>query len=66
MPLSVQAAEIAKRMIAASTGAATLMAFLRSTYEAAADLAATKDGVLWWSTGTRDAAVWHTLDLRTI
>lgn len=39
MPLSVQAAEIAKRMIAASTGAATLMAFLRSTYEAAADLA---------------------------
>ncbi|GAA1611561.1 hypothetical protein [Actinoplanes couchii] len=32
----------------------------------AADLAATKDGVLWWSTGSQEAAVWHTLDLRTI
>jgi hypothetical protein len=36
------------------------------TLSAAADLAATKDGVLWWSTGTREAAVWHTLDLRTV
>jgi hypothetical protein len=36
------------------------------TLSAAADLAATKDGVLWWSTGTQEAAVWHTLDLRTI
>jgi hypothetical protein len=36
------------------------------TLSAAADLAATKDGVLWWSTGAREAAVWHTLDLRTI
>lgn len=36
------------------------------TLSAAADLAATKDGVLWWSTGTQEAAVWHTLDLRTL
>jgi hypothetical protein len=36
------------------------------TLSTAADLAATKDGVLWWSTGTRETAVWHTLDLRTI
>ncbi|MBO3736953.1 hypothetical protein [Actinoplanes flavus] len=33
---------------------------------AAADLAATKDGMLWWSTGQQEAAVWHTLDLRTV
>lgn len=32
----------------------------------AADLAATKDGMLWWSTGDQETAVWHTLDLRTI
>nr|GID88818.1 hypothetical protein Ade03nite_77420 [Actinoplanes derwentensis] len=32
----------------------------------AADLAATKDGMLWWSTGDQEIAVWHTLDLRTI
>jgi hypothetical protein len=32
----------------------------------AADTAATKDGVLWWSTGDQEAAVWHTVDLRTI
>ncbi len=32
----------------------------------AADLAATKDGMLWWSTGGAEAPVWHTLDLRTI
>ncbi|GAA4942498.1 hypothetical protein [Actinoplanes utahensis] len=32
----------------------------------AADMAATKDGVLWWSTGGQEAPVWHTLDLRTI
>lgn len=32
----------------------------------AADLAATKDGMLWWSTGGQETAVWHTLDLRTI
>ncbi|MEU4158967.1 hypothetical protein [Actinoplanes sp. NPDC026670] len=36
------------------------------TLSAAADLAATKDGVLWWSTGTQETAVWHTLDLRTV
>lgn len=36
------------------------------TLTAAADLAATRDGMLWWSTGTQAAAVWHTLDLRTI
>ncbi|MBG0567207.1 hypothetical protein [Actinoplanes aureus] len=36
------------------------------TLAAAADLAATRDGMLWWSTGDPDAAVWHTLDLRTI
>jgi hypothetical protein len=36
------------------------------TLTAAADLAATRDGMLWWSTGTQQAAVWHTLDLRTI
>jgi hypothetical protein len=33
---------------------------------AAADLAATRDGMLWWSTGDQETAVWHTLDLRTI
>ena len=32
----------------------------------AADMAATKDGMLWWSTGGQEAPVWHTLDLRTI
>ncbi|MEV0898452.1 hypothetical protein [Actinoplanes sp. NPDC049802] len=36
------------------------------TLAAAADLAATKDGMLWWSTGQQEAAVWHTLDLRTV
>ncbi|MDI6102567.1 hypothetical protein QLQ12_28495 [Actinoplanes sp. NEAU-A12] len=36
------------------------------TLAAAADLAAARNGMLWWSTGTKDAAVWHTLDLRTI
>ncbi|GLY02603.1 MULTISPECIES: hypothetical protein [Actinoplanes] len=32
---------------------------------AAADLAATRDGMLWWSTGDQETAIWHTLDLRT-
>ncbi|MEU4564672.1 hypothetical protein AB0F72_40340 [Actinoplanes sp. NPDC023936] len=32
----------------------------------AADLAASRDGMLWWSTGDREATVWHTLDLRTV
>ncbi|WP_433829994.1 hypothetical protein ACQP2E_09670 [Actinoplanes sp. CA-015351] len=35
------------------------------TLSAAADLAASRDGMLWWSTGSREATVWHTLDLRT-
>jgi hypothetical protein len=33
---------------------------------AAALLAATRDGMLWWSTGGPESAIWHTLDLRTI
>ncbi|MEV6305644.1 hypothetical protein AB0M02_39945 [Actinoplanes sp. NPDC051861] len=33
---------------------------------AAADLAATRDGMLWWSTGDQETAIWHTLDLRTV
>ncbi|WP_229076579.1 hypothetical protein [Actinoplanes sp. DH11] len=36
------------------------------TLSTAADLAASRDGMLWWSTGAQEAAVWHTLDLRTI
>ncbi|BBH67360.1 hypothetical protein ACTI_40450 [Actinoplanes sp. OR16] len=36
------------------------------TLSAAADLAASRDGMLWWSTGDREATVWHTLDLRTV
>ncbi|MFC7528619.1 hypothetical protein [Actinoplanes sp. GCM10030250] len=32
----------------------------------AANLAATRDGMLWWSTGGRERAIWHTLDLRTV
>ena len=53
------------------TGAAGLVVHdLRTgrtvTLTAAADLAATKDGMLWWSTGSQEAAVWHTLDLRTV
>ncbi|MEU4423817.1 hypothetical protein AB0F81_24565 [Actinoplanes sp. NPDC024001] len=53
------------------TGAAGLLVHdLQSgnsvTLADAADVAATRDGMLWWSTGDREAAVWHTLDLRTI
>ncbi|MEU4691553.1 hypothetical protein [Actinoplanes sp. NPDC023714] len=36
------------------------------TLSVAADLAASRDGMLWWSTGDREATVWHTLDLRTV
>jgi hypothetical protein len=36
------------------------------TLARAADLAATRDGMLWWSTGNQESAVWHTLDLRTV
>jgi hypothetical protein len=36
------------------------------TLSAAAGQAASRDGMLWWSTGDREARVWHTLDLRTI
>ncbi len=32
---------------------------------AGANAAVYRGGVLWWSTGDRDALVWHTLDLRT-
>ncbi|MBB2941227.1 hypothetical protein FB565_000931 [Actinoplanes lutulentus] len=35
------------------------------TLSVAADLAASRDGMLWWSTGSREATLWHTLDLRT-
>jgi hypothetical protein len=33
---------------------------------AAARTASCSAGVLWWTTGTQDAPVWHALDLRTV
>ena len=52
------------------TGTAGLVVFDISSgrtvaLSAAADGAYTRNGMLWWSTGGPDNAVWHSLDLRT-
>jgi hypothetical protein len=53
------------------TGTNQLVVFDLSTrrtvvVSAAARTSAYSGGVLWWTTGTQDAPVWHALDLRTV
>jgi hypothetical protein len=53
------------------TGTTQLLAFdlaTRRTIEVspAARTVGYNGGVLWWSTGTQDSPVWHTIDLRTV